>query len=176
MTVNISQLPDMFGYTSHYVSARKPRKEVTMANTTVLFQFDFANPVHAQLFASVVGAGVPMQMVGADAPTPVTKPVSEPKVYAPAEDVQCVWVQDKTRVAYTLADGKYVGQTGARKTLNARLRESGATWDASAKAWKFASTKKAEEFVANTSALVTAAEIEAVRAKAQARAQKKAQA
>lgn len=149
-----------------------------MANTTVLFQFDFTNPTHAQLFASVVGAGVPMQMIGTgtSVPTQVSTPVAEPKVYAPAEDVQCAWVQDKTKVSYTLADGKYVGQTGARKTLNARLREAGATWDASAKAWKFASTKKAEEFVANTSALVTAAEIEAVRAKAQARAQKKAQA
>jgi len=149
-----------------------------MANTTVLFQFDFANPVHAQLFASVAGAGVPMQMLGVSVPTPtpVSTPVAEPKVYAPAEDVACVWVADKTKVSYTLADGKYVGQTGVRKTLNARLRDAGATYDATAKAWKFASSKKAQEFVDNTSALVSASEIEAVRAKAQARAAKKAQA
>ena len=147
--------------------------------TTVLFQFDFTNPVHAQLFASVVGAGVPMQMMGAGVSestpqTEVNAPVVKAKVYAKAEDVSCVWVQDKTKVSYTLADGKYVGQTGARKTLNARLRNAGATYDASAKVWKFASSKKAEEFVANTSALVSAQEIEDVRAKAQARAEKKA--
>lgn len=147
--------------------------------STVLFQFDFSNPVHAQMFASVVGAGVPMQMLGAgvsgvDTQAQANTPVSEPKTYAPAEDVECKWVQDKTKVSFTLADGKYAGQTGVRKTLNARLRKAGATYDASAKAWKFVSTKKAEEFVANTSALVTAQEIEEVRAKAQARAEKKA--
>lgn len=148
---------------------------------TVLFSFDFSNPVHAQLFANVVGAGVPMQMLGADtsvsgaqSQTQVSTPKTVTKTYDPAVDVACKWVQNKTGVTYTLADGKYVGQAGARKTLNARLRSAGATWDGEKKVWKFASTKKAEEFVANTSALVSAQEIEEVRAKAQARAEKKA--
>ena len=175
--------------------------------TTVLFQFDFNNPVHAQLFANVVGAGIPMQLIGTGVQTPVTtqestpeptqvsKPVAETKTYAPAEDVLCTWDVDKTKVTYTLADGKYAGQSGVRKTLNARLRNAGAIWDADKKAWKFASSKKANEFVRADMAqycdrkdvlavdptvalyptVVTAAEIEAVRAKAQARAEKKAQ-
>ena len=175
-----------------------------MANTTVLFQFDFTNPVHAQLFASVVGAGVPMQRVGAgvstptpaQVSTPVSTPVAEPKVYAPAQDVLCTWVVDKTHVSYTLVDGKYVGQSGVRKSLNARLRNAGAEWNADKKAWKFASAKKAQDFVSADTAkyceredvlavdvlvaqyptVVTAQEIESVRAKAQARAQKRAQA
>lgn len=146
----------------------------------VAMNFDLTNVSHAQIFAQVCAlasqANVPTQ-VGAptQAPTPVSAPVCAPapKAYAPAEDVQCAWVQDKTKVSYTLTDGKYVGQTGARKTLNARLRNAGATYDTSAKAWKFATSKKAEEFVASTSALVTAAEIEAVRTKAAERAAKK---
>lgn len=151
----------------------------------VAMNFDFTNPSHAQLFAHVyaqcVSAGVPVQMselasvpvAPVSTPVPVTPVATPTKSYAPATDVQCVWVVDKTKVSYTLADGKYVGQTGARKTLNARLRDAGATYDATAKVWKFASSKKAEDFVAKTSALVTAQEIEAVREKAQARALKK---
>ena len=147
----------------------------------ITFTLDLTNPAHATWMAQALASATPLGVtftMGTDvpAPTQVSTPVAEPKTYAPAQDVQCVWVQDKTKVSYTLADGKYVGQTGARKTLNARLREAGATYDASVKAWKFASSKKAEEFVTNTSALVTAAEIEGVRAKAQARALKKAQA
>ena len=150
----------------------------------VTMNFDFTNPVHAQLFTQVcaqcTSAGIPMQMHDftsapvAPVPTPVSTPAPAPKTYAPAEDVQCQWVQNKTLVTYTLADGDYVGQTGARKTLNARLRNAGAEWIADKKAWKFASTKKAEEFIASTSALVTAQEIEAVREKAAQRAAKKA--
>ena len=152
----------------------------------VTMNFDVTNPTHAQLFAQMcaqcASVGVPMQMhdlapVGvAPTPVPVSTPVVAPKVYEPATDVQCKWVQEKNYVSYTLADGKYVGQTGARKTLNARLRTAGAEYNAEKKAYKFASTKKAEEFVANTSALVSASDIEAVREKAQARALKKAQA
>lgn len=145
-----------------------------------IFNFDLANVTHATAFAQICAlatqAGVPMQVGTSTTGTQAqaSTPTQTPKVYAPAEDVQCKWVQDKCKVTYTLEDGKYVGQTGARKTLNARLREAGATWDASAKAWKFASSKKASDFVANTSALVSASDIEAVRAKAQARADKKA--
>ena len=148
----------------------------------VAMNFDLTNVSHAQIFAQVCAlasqACVPMQMgAPTQAPTlvstPVSAPAPAPKAYEPASDVQCAWVHDKTKVTYTLTDGKYVGQTGARKTLNARLRNAGATYDASAKAWKFATSKKAEEFVASASALVTAAEIEAVRTKAAERAAKK---
>ena len=177
-----------------------------------VFNFDLANPVHASVFAQVCAlttqANVPMQVgVGASTPaTPVSSvnvasaPVETPKTYAPAEDVACKWVQDKSRVTYTLADGKYVGQTGVRKTLNKRLKDGGATWDGEKKAWTFKSSKAAEAFVSKDHyahvpgdtpeakaqwlaensiegyyTVVTAAEIEAVRAKAEARAQKKAQ-
>ena len=154
-----------------------------------VFNFNFDNPIHNEVFkqmtALAVQYGVPMQtMVGSNVSTTVSEsmiqsasPTPESKIqktYAPATDVQCKWVQDKNRVSYTLADGKYVGQTGARKTLKARLRAAGAEYDASTKSWKFTTSKKAADFVANTSALVTAADIENVRAKAQARAEKKA--
>ena len=148
----------------------------------VAMNFDLTNPMHQNTFAQICAlasqVGVPMQM---NAPMPVatstpiaSAPTTTPKVYDPAVDVQCAWVVDKTKVSYTLADGKYVGQTGVRKTLNARLRDAGATYDTTVKAWKFASSKKAQEFADSTSALVTASEIEDVRAKAQARAEKKA--
>lgn len=165
-----------------------------------LFNFDFTNPTHTQVFAQVCAlatqAGVPMQVMGAgvsdmgtqvQASTPTQ--TQAPKVYAPAEDVACQWLVDKTRVTYALANGKYAGQSGVRKTLNARLREAGATWDADKKAWVFKSTAAAKKFVeADVCAhydtldgieypyptIVTAQEIEAVRAKAQARAEKKA--
>lgn len=152
------------------------------------FNFDFTNPTHANVFAQMCAlaaqAGVPMQMLGgAPAPTHVSDaqasaPALAPtpvKTYAPAEDVQCKWVQDGMYVRYTLADGKYAGTTSVRKTLNARLREAKAVYDASKKAYKFASKVAAQKFVDSTSALVTAHDIEAVRAKAQARAEKKAQ-
>lgn len=146
----------------------------------VAMNFDLTNPAHEELFKNLcvqcASAGVPVQMGAtpvAPTPTPVSTPAPAPKTYAPAEDVQCVWVHDKTRVSYTLADGKYAGQTGVRKVLNARLRNAGAEYNAEHKAYVFKSTKAAEKFIADTSALVTAAEIEAVRAKAQERAAKK---
>ena len=167
----------------------------------VTMNFDFANPVHAQIFAQVcaqcTSASVPMQMHDfasvsatsvAPTPTPVSTPASTPKEYAPATDVECAWVLNKTLVTYTLADGKYAGQTGVRKTLNARLRSAGAEWNAEKKAWAFKSSKAALAFVESDVAahydtldgisvehptLVTAQEIESVREKAQARASKK---
>ena len=168
------------------------------------FNFDFTNTTHTQAFAQMCAiatqAGVPMQVMGAYMNTgacvsdmgtqaQASTPTPTPKVYAPAEDVACQWLVDKTRVTYALADGKYAGQTGVRKTLNARLRNAGAEWDADKKAWVFKSTAAAKKFVeADVSAhydtldgieypyptLVTAQEIEGVRAKAQARAEKKA--
>ena len=181
------------------------------------FNFDFTNTTHTQAFAQMCAiatqAGVPMQVMGAYMNTgacvsdmgtqaQASTPTPTPKVYAPAEDVACQWLVEGTKVSYTLTDGKYVGQTGVRKTLNARLRNAGATWDASAKVWKFASKAKAEKFAHEDSyahipgdtpeakaqwvsdnfetrpdmlyTLVTAQEIEGVRAKAQARAEKKA--
>ena len=148
-----------------------------------VFNFDLTNPTHAQVFAQVCAltsqAGVPMQVMGTSvsdtgAQAQVSTPAPAPKVYAPAEDVQCKWVQDGMYVSYTLEDGKYAGQTGVRKTLNARLRGANAEYVAEKKAYKFASKKAAEKFVAETSALVSASDIESVRAKAQARAEKKA--
>lgn len=156
-----------------------------------VFNFDLSNPLHANAFAQVLAlatqANVPMQVGVGGKQTNIEEqntPTPTQKTYAPACDVACVWVVDGTKVSYELEKGvvskdgkenKYVGQSGVRKTLNARLREGGATWDSEKKVWKFASKAKAETFAQNTSALVTADEIEEVRAKAQARAEKKAQ-
>ena len=64
-------------------------------NTTVVFNFDFSNPTHLNLFGQLASSGVPFQMVNSTnigtttANTSVATPVAEKKPYVATKDFQC---------------------------------------------------------------------------------------
>lgn len=107
-----------------------------------------------------------------------------PKTYEDVtEDTQCKFIavpktpKAKTCVcvkAVTLEDG-YIGEASVRKVLNSRIREAGGVWNKDVKAYEFKSAKAASDFIANTSALVTADEHNERRHKAAERKARKAQ-
>lgn len=177
-----------------------------MANTIVALAVDFTQASHASAFAQIITlatqAGIPVQVgVGASAPVaqadaPANAQAQAPKAYEDVHDVALRLVVDKAYVSYASLAGKYVGESGVRKALNARIREAGGVWDADRKAYKFASAKAANKFAETASnaavdasedakramledadthwvALVTAQEWQAQRDKAAARKAKK---
>lgn len=176
-----------------------------MAQMTVIaIAIDFANVAHAQAFAQIAALaaqnGMALQVgVGASAPAPATavaQPTAEvkaPKTYAPTEDTLVRLVVDKTLVKAVTLDGKFIGASGVRKVVNARIREAGGAWDAEHKAYKFTKSAKAIAFAEQETlnavgvkgesvvtaecpyvALVTAEQWQAQRDRAVARAEKKA--
>lgn len=111
-------------------------------------------------------------------PVPTQAPEPE-RTLEPATDVACKWVLKDNTVTYTTEDGKFIGQPSVRKALKARLRKAGFEYDADAKVWALTKNGKrdckgAQAFVNATSSLVTANEIEELRAKAVARKAKRA--
>ncbi len=67
----------------------------------------------------------------------------------------CMWVRDGAYVSTATAGGKFVGRSGIRKILNARIRKAGGTYDKAHKAYKFPNEQNAIDFVNATSATVT---------------------
>ena len=127
--------------------------------TTMVIALDLANAEHAQALAQFitlatqvgaqfqvgVGAPAPAPAPVQDAPEPEPEPVRE---YKPTHDVVLALVADKAYVHCTTLDGKFVGESGVRKAVNARIRKAGGVWDQTHKAYKFPSAKAASNYVA----------------------------
>lgn len=67
----------------------------------------------------------------------------------------CMWVREGVHVSTATAGGKFVGRSGIRKILNARIRKAGGTYDKAHKAYRFSNEQAAIDFVNNVSATVT---------------------
>ena len=70
----------------------------------------------------------------------------------------CMWVREGTYVSTATAGGKFIGRSGIRKILNARIRNAGGKYDKAHKAYKFPNEQAAIDFVNGTSAEVTDAQ------------------
>lgn len=70
----------------------------------------------------------------------------------------CMWVRDGAYVSTATAGGKFIGRSGIRKILNARIRNAGGKYDKAHKAYKFQTEQAAIDFVNGTSAEVTDAQ------------------
>ena len=139
------------------------------------FDVDITCTEHLQALATLAQAGIKVTLGDASAsPAASDKPAkaSKPREYAAVHDVTCVWhVADNGGVTYTHADGSYVGESGVRKVLNARLRSLGGVWDKDNRVWVLPTDARPED---GSAADVTAEEWQAARDAAAARAAKRA--
>lgn len=150
--------------------------------TTMVIALDLTNADHASALAQFimlatqvgaqfqVGVGASQAPAQADAPAPAPAPKRE---YEPTHDVVLALVVDKAHVSYTTLEGKYVGESGIRKALNARIRKAGGVWDGERKAYKFPSPEDAQAFAGDGKVTVTAEEWQAQRDRAAAKAASK---
>lgn len=137
--------------------------------TTMVIALDLTNTEHAQalaqfiVLATQIGAQfqVGVGAAQADAPAPAPAPQRE---YEPTHDVVLRLVVDKAHVTYTAVNGGYVGESGIRKALNARIRKAGGVWDDERKAYKFPSPEAAQEYATSETIEASKASDEAVEA------------
>ena len=138
------------------------------------FDIDITNTAHLTALATLAQAGITVTLGESAAPASGKAPAkaSKPREYAACHDMTCIWhVADNGGVTYTHADGSYVGESGVRKVLNARLRSLGGTWDKDARVWILPTDARPED---GSAADVTAEEWQAARDAAAARAAKRA--
>lgn len=136
------------------------------------FDFDFSNERHMTAIATLAQAGITVMLGSAGTSVPACEKPAKPRTYAAVHDITCVWhVADNGGVTYTHADGSYVGESGVRKVLNARLRSLGGTWDKDARMWVLPTDNRPAD---GSAADVTAEEWQAARDKAAERAAKRA--
>lgn len=104
---------------------------------------------------ALVDAGFPVgKAVVAEAHTVAPAPKQSQTPTERAGEV-CMWVREGVYVSTATAGGKFVGRSGIRKILNARIRKAGGTYDKAHKAYKFPNEQTAIDFVNSVSATVT---------------------
>lgn len=104
---------------------------------------------------ALVDAGFPVgKAVVAEAHTVAPAPKQSQTPTERAGEV-CMWVRDGVHVSTATAGGKFVGRSGIRKILNARIRKAGGTYDKAHKAYRFPNEQSAIDFVNSVSATVT---------------------
>ena len=144
----------------------------------VTINLDASNPAFAELMSFIAQHGISATIGAETAPAQATAPApaKKPRKLEATHDIECVWTIDGKSVAYTTADGKYVGETCVRRELNSRIREAGATWNKDARRWEFKSAAAAKKFAESASATVTAEQWQARRDAAAERHAKRASA
>ena len=107
---------------------------------------------------ALVGAGFPVgKAVVAEAHTVAPAPKQSETPTERTGEV-CMWVREGAYVSTATAGGKFIGRSGIRKILNARIRNAGGKYDKAHKAYKFQNEQAAIDFVNGTSAEVTDAQ------------------
>lgn len=131
----------------------------------MLVQLNIAasDPVFAELMTFIAQHGVSATIGGETASVQAPATAKKPRKLEATHDIECVWTIDGKSVAYTTADGKYVGETCVRRELNGRIREAGAAWNKDARRWEFKSAAAAKKFAESASATVTAEQWQARR-------------
>lgn len=131
----------------------------------MLVQLNIAasDPAFAELMTFIAQHGVSATIGGETASVQAPAPAKKPRKLEEVHDVTCQWTINGKSVAYTTADGKYVGETCVRRELNSRIREAGAVWNKDARQWEFKSPASAKKFAESVSATVTAQQWQARR-------------
>ena len=131
----------------------------------IQLNIDAADSCFAELMAFIAQHSLSATIGGQTAEQQVQTPApaKKPRKLEDVHDVQCAWTIDGKSVAYTTADGKYVGETCVRRELNSRLREAGAVWNKDLRQWEFKSPASAKKFAESVSATVTAQQWQARR-------------
>lgn len=140
------------------------------------FELDMSNLEHLKALAALAQAGITVTLGESASPAASDKPAkaAKPKAYAEVHDVDCMYhVNANGGVTYTYADDKqsYVGESGIRKCVNAKLRALGGVWDKDARVWILPTDNRPADGKIVT---VLAAEWQAARDAAAARAAKRA--
>lgn len=159
----------------------------TLANALAGARMDDVPTLQAIVDASALAlkhtlakAGVSMPLTGAGMAvaegkgTKVQATPAPAQYLPPAGDVACMYVRDGRYVTAALAGGAYIGRTGIRRIMQARIREGGGKWDQTHRAYVFADAATAQAFVKSADPTVTAAQWEAYRQAAAEKAQRKA--